>query len=666
MSFFQNARAELFYRRAPDRREESIRLDGEGPFQGKLKGTEGFAVNWFRTGDPRALRSSLKHESGEAVRLERLELTLINQSHGAGIKLDEELPSNLAYVIYQHGYQSWSSTGMQNSRGRDTFARFAWKHDMDENPEVRGRSIFGRPLPWYSLPARGFYHSDTFLGFETIEARRAAVFFGVEGPGQQFVRFRVQLEADTDVVRELGVIWDFNGQLFDAHSIVALTPVYSVISKAKEDGSRPAMRLADLMDREMKQIAASFDTPRHAREVYAGWCSWYHYYTKIDQQIIRANLRKSVEMGLGLNVFQIDDGYQQNIGDWQPRRDRFPDGMRVLAEEIKRNRMMPGIWLAPFIARPDSELLRHYPELVLKKNGKPVNALYNPLWGGWTRCLDVTHPKFEEWIESVIFRMVAEWGYQYLKLDFLFAAAFRGDHHDPRTSGLVRVRNALKLIRKVAGKKTVLVGCGCPLLPGMGIVDIQRIGMDTNEVWNDPLIARLLRDRNFPTGRNAMQNTITRAMFHRRFWNNDPDCLLFRQDKTSLNERQIMLMASVVCLSGGMMFISDELGLVQGRGREILTRSLELFRRCAPFTSRPVGLARWRFPRALYNPGGYLGIWNPTGRPDRIRLDVSAFMDEARVRGAVNFWSGERIPWSHSEGYVELALAPYESFVCVL
>ena len=145
------------------------------------------------------------------------------------------------------------------------------------------------------------------------------------------------------------------------------------------------MRLADLMDREMKQIAASFDTPRHAREVYAGWCSWYHYYTKIDQQIIRANLRKSVEMGLGLNVFQIDDGYQQNIGDWQPRRDRFPDGMRVLAEEIKRNRMMPGIWLAPFIARPDSELLRHYPELVLKKNGKPVNALYNPLWGGWRR-----------------------------------------------------------------------------------------------------------------------------------------------------------------------------------------------------------------------------------------------------------------------------------------
>lgn len=667
MSFFETAAGRLFFRAAPDRPELALALAAGGETV-RSPGGE-FGLSWKGQGDRRRLRLTLKHESGAPVYLERLEFGLTAPA-GRALVVDPELSDEIGYVLYQHGYQSWSASGLRQAGERDLFARLQWKHDMDENPETRGRSVFGRPLPLGLFPLKGFFHSDTFLGFESLETRRAALFFGVEGPGRQFVRFRVQLDPGSGRIKELYVIWDFNGQLFDDHAIVALTPVYYALSVAQagasESARKPATRLADLMDAELRQIAAAFDTPRHAKSVLAGWCSWYHYYTKIDDQIIRANLNRAVEMNLGLDVFQIDDGYQRNIGDWTPRLDRFPDGMQGLAAEIKKRGMIPGIWLAPFICRPDSDLMRNYPEIVLHKNRKPVRALYNPLWGGWTYSLDVTHPRFEEWLASVIHRYVNDWGYEYLKLDFLFAAAFRGDHHDPRTSGAVRVDRGLRLIRRVAGKKTILVGCGCPLLPGMGVVDIQRIGMDVNEVWGPPLLGRLLRDRNFPTARGAMMNSINRSMLHRRFWNNDPDCLLFRHEKTSLSSRQIMLMASVVCLSGGMMFVSDDLALVEGEGRETLTKALDLFRRCAGHTSRPVGLTRWHFPRALYNPGGYLGIWNPTNRPERVRLDVSAFMDEARVRGAVNFWSGEKIPWSHAEGFVEIALAPFESFVCVL
>jgi alpha-galactosidase len=56
----------------------------------------------------------------------------------------------------------------------------------------------------------------------------------------------------------------------------------------------------------------------------------------------------------------------------------------------------------------------------------------------------------------------------------------------------------------------------------------------------------------------AIHNTLTRAFMHRRWWFNDPDCLLLRPD-AELTMAEIHTLATVIALSGGSLLLSDDL-----------------------------------------------------------------------------------------------------------
>jgi hypothetical protein len=68
-----------------------------------------------------------------------------------------------------------------------------------------------------------------------------------------------------------------------------------------------------------------------------------------------ANALYSPAQDLGLQFFQVDDGWQGNgyghggNRDWfKPCRARFPRGMKALADDIRRHGLRPGLWLIPF------------------------------------------------------------------------------------------------------------------------------------------------------------------------------------------------------------------------------------------------------------------------------------------------------------------------------
>jgi alpha-galactosidase len=53
----------------------------------------------------------------------------------------------------------------------------------------------------------------------------------------------------------------------------------------------------------------------------------------------------------GFNTFQIDDGWQcgwRCSGDWRPNPNRFPGGIRPLADRANRMGFTLGLWLGPF------------------------------------------------------------------------------------------------------------------------------------------------------------------------------------------------------------------------------------------------------------------------------------------------------------------------------
>ncbi|MFT7589891.1 MAG: alpha-glucosidase (family GH31 glycosyl hydrolase), partial [Limisphaerales bacterium] len=82
-----------------------------------------------------------------------------------------------------------------------------------------------------------------------------------------------------------------------------------------------------------------------------GWTSWYHYYIKKDEQIIKANLNGFIKKEIPIGVFQIDDGWQHALRDWIGTNSKFPSSLKIIIEEAKKAGIKPGLWLAPFIAK---------------------------------------------------------------------------------------------------------------------------------------------------------------------------------------------------------------------------------------------------------------------------------------------------------------------------
>jgi alpha-galactosidase len=147
-----------------------------------------------------------------------------------------------------------------------------------------------------------------------------------------------------------------------------------------------AVRLADLR--------GSFKQPVSPRV----WCSWYSYYTRITQDELIGVL-KSLS-GLPFDVFQVDDGWQICMGDWEAN-EKFPNGMARLAKEVSDCGLKPGLWLAPSIVQPSSSLLQSHPEWLLRDaKGDMVIAGYN--WGNVFYALDTTHPAVLEWLVDLI------------------------------------------------------------------------------------------------------------------------------------------------------------------------------------------------------------------------------------------------------------------------
>ena len=95
-----------------------------------------------------------------------------------------------------------------------------------------------------------------------------------------------------------------------------------------------------------------------------------------------------------------------------------------MAERIRATGRRAGLWLAPLIAHASSQLADDRPELLLRSaDGEPVVSGIN--WGGPYFSLDPTADATKDFLAELI-GTVRWWGYNYLKLDFLYGAAFPG------------------------------------------------------------------------------------------------------------------------------------------------------------------------------------------------------------------------------------------------
>ena len=358
------------------------------------------------------------------------------------------------------------------------------------------------------------------------------------------------------------------------------------------------------------ELVAKENKVHYAGDVPTGWCSWNQYYQKIDDGIIRDNLNmlKEHEDDFPVELVQIDDGYQKQVGDWLAFRPGFAGGMQPISQEIKDAGFTPGIWLAPFIVHRGSHLFKEHPDWILRKaNGSPVNAGF--VWNSLGTALDLTHPQASAYVEEVIRTAVRDWKFSYLKLDFLYAAALKGQYVDATKTRAQVLREGLQLIRDSAGKQTTLVGCGLPLGSGVGLVDTMRVGPDVSGSWRPKYFGvgfLFKKEPSMPSASTSMRNILTRAAMHERWWINDPDCLLVR-DQSELSRNEVESLATVIAMSGGSLIFSDDLTTLSKERFELAARLLP------PIPARLV-VMDWlerQYPRVLpVDMQGACGAWH--------------------------------------------------------
>lgn len=285
------------------------------------------------------------------------------------------------------------------------------------------------------------------------------------------------------------------------------------------------------------------------------WCSWYHYFGDVTAADITENVLAIEERGLPVEVVQIDDGWQTEIGDWLYFSGRFA-GLPALVERIRSAGRRAGVWVAPFLVGERSAVAREHPDWLVGGADAGRN------WDQRLFALDVTHPGARVYLRDV-FKRLRTLDFDYFKIDFLYAGALCGRRREdvPATAAY---RNGLALIRDAIGPDAYLLGCGAPILPSVGLLDAMRVGPDIGLTVEPPA-----GDHSRPSQRAATLTTIGRAWQHGRFWVNDPDCLVARP---AMEAREAW--AHTVERHGGLRASSDRILDLDEWGLETTRRLL--------------------------------------------------------------------------------------------
>lgn len=316
---------------------------------------------------------------------------------------------------------------------------------------------------------------------------------------------------------------------------------------------------------------AQMGIPKPKGGPMTGYTSWYHHYQNISESIILEDLQGVLKSGQHMDIFQIDDGYESFVGDWLAvDEQKFPHGMESICETIHESGRKAGIWLAPFVCEKKSRCFREHPEwLVCDETGQPYCCGSN--WSCFY-ALDLTQEEVREYLREVFDCVLDQWGFDLVKLDFLYAACILPTV--TKTRGQLMCE-AMDFLRELVGDKMIL-GCGVPLGAAFGKVDYCRIGCDVGLDWDGARRDRKLHRERVST-KNAIGNTIYRRHLDgRAFWN-DPDVYLLRDDNIKLNWKQRFLLAQINGLFGSLLFTSDNVGTYDEEKRAV-NNSLPLLR----------------------------------------------------------------------------------------
>jgi alpha-galactosidase len=176
--------------------------------------------------------------------------------------------------------------------------------------------------------------------------------------------------------------------------------------------------------------------PKPSSEAYnVSWCGWGYEFNVTPAQMV-GTIPKLKEMGIKWAT--LDDRWFDSYGDWNPRKDTFPDAsIKKMTDDFHRQGMLVQLWWLPLGVEDGegkweshkyvvSQIAKEHPEwLILDKNGKHARM---------TRGLAALCPAVPEvraYHKQLTEKFIRDWGFDGSKLDNIYSVpeCYNPAHH---------------------------------------------------------------------------------------------------------------------------------------------------------------------------------------------------------------------------------------------
>ena len=156
------------------------------------------------------------------------------------------------------------------------------------------------------------------------------------------------------------------------------------------------------------------------------YSTWYAYLQDVHDKALETEARHAAAVGMKTMI--LDDGWQKEdsvsfysaVGDWMPVRSRFPD-MKAHVAEVHKAGLKYMLWLSVPYVGDESKAWTRFESKMLSKSGRK-----SP---GRVGVLDPRFPEVRDYLISTYERVVGDWGFDGVKLDFV--DSFRLPEVDP-------------------------------------------------------------------------------------------------------------------------------------------------------------------------------------------------------------------------------------------
>ena len=189
----------------------------------------------------------------------------------------------------------------------------------------------------------------------------------------------------------------------------------------------------------------------------------------------------------GMKEFIIDDGWQENYGDWVIDKKKFPNGLKPVFDYIKSLGMKPGLWVSVGSASSASNVFKMHPEWFVKDEKQNFFNLHINDQSMRTACFGTG---WYNYIKGVLSKLSLEYGLEYLKLDFTVVtspyrfndketgcyATDHAGHKDHNESLFTNYEQVWKLFDELhAAKPNLFIDCTFETMGALQLIDYAML-----------------------------------------------------------------------------------------------------------------------------------------------------------------------------------------------